>query len=275
MDTGSTTEQSLVTFDARLKVPFTCIVAGAPLSGKTRFVQRLLEERSRLIDHTFDEVVWFYGQETDFVRRIDDRLYTLPIRTVRGLPDDFEDYMDPNKKLLFVIDDLMQNAVDSTAVTDLFCNKVQHAKVSVILLIQNLFYHGRERTTLVRCAHYLTVFRNPMDNSIPLYLAQKLMPLNKALFMRMFDEATSKPHGYLFCDGKQDTPNQARFRTDLFDGGIQRAYVIDKYASTSKKTCLGCTQTASAIKEAGNTTLKSSDSSTQGVPDAVVQGQEQ
>ena len=275
MDTGSVTQEGLVTFDARLKVPFTCIVAGAPLSGKTRFVQRMLEERSRLIDHPFDEVVWFYGQVTDFVRQMDDRLYNLPIQTVRGLPDDFEDYMDSERKILFVIDDLMQNAVDSAAVTDLFCNKVQHARVSVMLLIQNLFYHGKERTTLVRCAHYLTVFKNPMDNSIPLYLAQKLMPLNKTLFMRMFEEATSKPHGYLFCDGKQDTPDQARFRTDLFDGGIQRTYVVDKYGSTHKKRHIRRTDTTSAIKEAGNTAFTSSGSQTQGVPDTAVQSQEQ
>lgn len=272
MDRGSTTQKGLAIFDARLKVPFTCIVAGAPLSGKTRFVQRLLEERSRLIDHPFDEVVWFYGQATDFVRQMDYRLYNLPIRAVRGLPDDFEEYLDPTRRILFVIDDLMQNAVNSAAVTDLFCNKVQHAKVSIILLIQNLFYHGTERTTLVRCAHYLTVFKNPMDNSIPLYLAQKLMPLNKTLFMKVFDEATSKPHGYLFCDGRQDTPDQARFRTDLFDCGIQRAYVVDKYASATKKT--RGTETASAIKETRNTASKSSCSETQGVSNLVVESQE-
>ena len=82
MDTRSDTREGLATSDALFKVPFTWIVAGAPLSGKTRFVQRLME--------------------------------------------------------------------DSAAVTDLFCDKVQHAKVNVMLLIQNLFYHGKERTTLVR-----------------------------------------------------------------------------------------------------------------------------
>ena len=41
-----------------------------------------------------------------------------------------------------MIDDLMQSAGDSVAVTDLFCNKVQHKKLSVILFLQNLFYNG-------------------------------------------------------------------------------------------------------------------------------------
>ena len=232
MDRGQRIKEEV--FDARLKVPFTCIVAGAPLSGKTRFVQRLLEERARLIDQEFDEVIWFYGQDTDFVRTMGSRLYNLPIRCVKGLPESFEDYFHPGKKTLFVIDDLMQTAGESSSVTDLFCNKVQHAKVSVLLLLQNLFYHGKERTTLVRCAHYLVVFKNPMDQSIPIFLAQKLMPLNRSLFMEIFDSATSKPHGYLFCDGKQQTPDKARFRSDLFDNGIQRVYVVKRKCRDQK-----------------------------------------
>ena len=168
------------------------------------------------------------------------KLHNLPIQYVKGLPKSFDNYIVPDK-ILFVIDDLMQSAGDSVAVTDLFCNKVQHEKLSVILLLQNLFYHGKERTTLVRCSQYLVVFKNPMDKSIPLYLSHKLMPLNKTLFMEMFEKATSKAHGYLFCDGKQDTPDSARFRTDLFDGGVQKTYVIRRHAN-KKKTEGGQTQ---------------------------------
>lgn len=223
-------------FDARLKTPFTGVIAGPSFSGKTQFVRRLLEDRWRLIDKQFDEIFWFYGQETTFLQSLNDRTYGIPVTIVKGLPDSFEEYIHPGKNTLFVIDDLMQSAGGSPAVTDLFCNKVQHAKISVLLLIQNLFYHGKERTTLVRCAHYLVVFKNPMDNSIPLYLAQKLMPLRKKLFLKLFDHATSRPHGYLFCDGKQDTPDVARFRSELFDKGIQRVFVVDKYGKKANET---------------------------------------
>ena len=127
----------------------------------------------------------------------------------------------------------MQSVGESSAITDLFCNKLQHLGLSVILMIQNLFYHGKERTTLVRCAQYLVIFKNPMDKTIPLSLAQKLMPMHKSAFMDMFERATQRAHGYLFCDGKQDTPENARFRTDLFDEGIQRVFVF-RHESTKK-----------------------------------------
>ena len=137
------------------------------------------------------------------------------------LPSDFDDYIQKEKRGLIVIDDLMQSVGDSQHVTDLFCNKVQHSNISVILLMQNLFYHGKERTTLLRCAHYLVVLKNPLDGSVPLYLAQKIMPLKKKLFIDIFDSATRKPFGYLFIDGRQTTPPSARFRSDLFADGVQ------------------------------------------------------
>ena len=203
MDTESSVEENRP-FDAQLKIPFPCIAAGAPLSGKTTFLRRLLEERHRLIDKSIGKVVWFYGQGTDFVRMKEYKLHNLPFQYVKGLPKSFDNYIVPDK-ILIVIDDLMQSDGNSVAVTNLFCNKVQHEKLSIILLLQNLFHHRKERTTMVRCSQYLVVFKNPMDRSIPLYLSHKLIPLKKTLFMEMFERVTSKAHGYLFCDGKQDT----------------------------------------------------------------------
>ena len=192
-----------------------------------------------------DEVVWFYGQDTDFVRALRrgensngcaaTSFHGLRVRCVKGLPTSFDVYINAAKRQLFIVDDLMQSAGESSALTDLFCNKLQHVGLSVMLLLQNLFYRGRERVTLVRCAQYLVIFKNPMDKSIPLHLAQKLMPLRKAAFMDMFERATEKPHGYLFCDGKQDTPDYARFRTDLFDNGVQKVFVPRKYEGDAKK----------------------------------------
>ena len=215
-------------FDARLRVPFSLIVTGPPASGKTTFVKQLLQNKERMIDHPLDYIVWCYGVETAFIRDFKQNTFGIPITLINELPKDFSSYIIPDQRGLFIIDDLMQAAGDSQSVTDLFCNKLQHTNTSVILLLQNLFYHGKERTTLVRCTHYLAVYRNPMDHTIPLYLAHKLMPRNKKLFLEMFERATSKPYGYIFCDGKSDSLDEARFRTNLFDNGIQIAYIIEK-----------------------------------------------
>jgi len=213
-------------FDARMKTPFSLLVAGSPLSGKTHFTRRLLELRAKLIDNEFDYLLWCYGQHTAFIGCLQNQRIGIPTVVHHGLPSKFDDFIQPNKRGLIVLDDLMQKASDSQEVTDLFCNKVQHLNVSVILMLQNLFYHGRERTTLLRCAHYLVIFKNPLDRSVPLYVAQKVMPLQRKLFMDMFDTATRKAYGYFYIDGKQTTPPPARFRTNIFDNGVQEVFVL-------------------------------------------------
>ncbi len=216
------------TFDARIKASFTCIVSGPPRSGKTHFVKKLLENRFRLIDKTIDKLYWFYGEYNPFIEYLESEPFGIPTTLVHGLPTSFEEYLDPREHRLIVIDDLMTSAGGSVAVTDLFCNKVQHANVSVILLLQNVFYHGKERTTLLRCATYLVIFKNPMDKSVSNYLGMKLMPHDRALFYLIFNQATSSPHGYLFCDGSQTTPDEVRLRTDIFDDNVQRAFMLKR-----------------------------------------------
>jgi hypothetical protein len=220
-------------FDARVKVPFSMIIGGSPMAGKTSFVRRLLELRWKLIDRNFDYLVWCYGQQNDFIEYLRNQNIGIPTTVVHKLPSSFEDYVLPHKIGLFVLDDLQASAGESKEVTDLFCNKLQHLNISVILMLQNMFYHGKERTTLLRCAHYLVVFRNPLDASVPLLIAQKVMPLQKKLFLAMFQKATNKPYGYLFIDGKQTTPSNARFRTNIFDDdGVQHVYVLSSDKDT-------------------------------------------
>ena len=48
----------------------------------------------------------------------------------------------------------------------------------------------------------------------------------QSVFYSIFNHATSRPHGYLFCDGTQTTPDYARFRTNIFDE-VQRVYIVE------------------------------------------------
>ena len=214
-------------FDGRMQTPFACVVGGSPLAGKTTWVTQLLENRNRLIDNEFDYIVWIYGQETTFINELRKQtLLGVPTFVVHGLPDTFDKYILKDKRGLIVIDDLMANVSRSAQVTELFCNKVHHDNVSVIIMMQNLFHHGKERTTLLRCAHYLVVFKNPLDGSVPLFLAHKIMPLRRKLFMDIFQAATKDPFGYLYIDGRQTTPPTARFRTNLFNDDGQTVFVV-------------------------------------------------
>ena len=76
-------------YDARLKHPFTCVVAGPSGSRKSTFVRNLLLKQARLIDTTFDYVIIFLGTDTTendtlatLGRVLPQRVYLVEVKNV-------------------------------------------------------------------------------------------------------------------------------------------------------------------------------------------------
>ena len=215
--------ETLDIFDARIKAPFGMVVSGPPLVGKTTFCLSLIKQKYSLIDKPIDYIIWFYGEYNDTIRTIENT-FQNEIITVRGLPENLDAYIQPGKYGLHIYDDLMIESVKSSSLTSLISKKCHHCSVSWILILQNLFYEGKERKTILRCSHYLVIFNNPIDKSMPYMLAKKIMPRNQRLFLKIFEMAADRSNGYLFVDGSQKTPPQARLRSDIFEG-FQRVYI--------------------------------------------------
>ncbi len=114
---------------------------------------------------------------------------------------------------LLVLDDLMVDATKNKEVSNLFTVGSHHRNLSVICLVQNLFYHGRENRTMNLNSQYLVLFRNPRDVLQVNCLAKQMNPGNTGWFMDKFRKATAKPYGCLVIDLKQDTPDMERLRS--------------------------------------------------------------
>lgn len=220
------TSEKFEIFDARLKTPFSMIVAGPSNCGKTTFVYNLLTNQDRVLDKNFDYILWFYGQvppNNIIEEKVDN------IRIIEGLPDTFNNYIQSHKNGLAVFDDLMSECSNNPLITDFFTKRCHHENVSVILIMQNFFHGGKERINFTKNATYYTVFNSPLDQTLPYSLARNIMPSKSKVFIDIYNEAVDRPHGYLFVDGHQKTPKEARFRTDLF-GEIQRVFIpLKKY----------------------------------------------
>lgn len=215
------TEYDSDIFDARIQHPFTMIVYGPSMSGKTLFTLELIRSEQELISGHFTKIIWFYGIETKQINNLSD--IDKRITPVKGLPESLEEYREQNTLLVF--DDLMQESANSKLITELITRKCHHQNTSVILIMQDLFYGGTQRKTFLRNTHYLTLFSNPLDRSGITAVASKIMPKQTQSFLQMYERATSGAHGYLFIDGRQTTPARARFRTDIFPP-FQKVYVL-------------------------------------------------
>ena len=212
--------------DARLKHPFTCLVAGPTGSGKTLWVTHLLQHRYTMIHPVPENIVWFYGE---FQKAYVDISRVIPnIRFVEGVPTDFDNYIDRESTNLFILDDLMTEIKSNQSVTHLFTKGSHHKNLSVIVLLQNLFQQGPESRTISLNSHYLVVFKNPRDASSITHLAKQMYPGNIRFMQEAYRDATIKPYGYLFIDLKPDTDERLRLRTSIFPTDSQHYVYVRK-----------------------------------------------
>ena len=137
--------------------------------------------------------------------------------------------MDPENRNLIILDDLMSTASKDRRITDLFTEGSHHRNLSVISLNQNLYY-SKDPTQRRNC-HYMVLFNNPVDQQPMMTLARQMYPQNPCVFMREFERATSKPHGYLLVDLKPYTLLDDRLRPNGLEGIIS---LTQKETSLSK-----------------------------------------
>ena len=132
---------------------------------------------------------------------------------IEGLPEDF-DFIQPNS--IIVIDDLMNEAKDNIAVTNLFTRVTHHKNVFVIFITQNFFTQCKEGISRRRNCQYIVLFKNPADSTEIRTISNKMYPGNPKFLIRAYKDATSRhAYGYLLLDLRQETPEALRVRTSI------------------------------------------------------------
>ena len=147
------------------------------------------------------------------------------IHFVEGVPSDLESIINPSKRNLVVIDDLMKELSNDSGITSLFTKGCHHRNLSVIFILQNIFHWDNELRDMSLNCHYLVLFKSPRDSSQINHLARQMFPGHVKYMQESFQDATSRPYGYLLRDLKPETPTGFRLRTNIFPGETQFAYV--------------------------------------------------
>ena len=71
-------------------------------------------------------------------------------------------------------------------------------------------------------AHYIVLFKSPRDKQQISMLARQVNPGKVQEFMRSYEDATRRPHGYLMLDLKPTTDDQQRLKTNVLPGEIAK-----------------------------------------------------
>ena len=114
-----------------------------------------------------------------------------------------------------VLDDLMEEAKNHVGVTNLFTKLVHHKKLFVINISQNFYQQSKDARTRRLNAQYIVLFKNPADVTQVNTLARQMFPSCTKFLSYVYNNVTRRPHGYLFIDLRQETPDEIRIRTNI------------------------------------------------------------
>lgn len=195
-----------------LNTPFSMLVVGPSGSGKSVFVNRLLQNSGLLFDKSYDKVIWCYGIWQKFYQE-------LPYQMNDGLPSD--ELLNTGNFTL-VVDDLMDEAQET--VSAIFTKVSHHNNINCIFLTQNLFPKGRHSRNISLNAHYIVLMKNTRDKAQISHLARQVYPQNSKFLVDAYHDATLMPYSYLFLDFKPETDEKNRVRTGLFPSEEHFAY---------------------------------------------------
>lgn len=197
--------------------PFTCIISGPTQSGKSTFVEKVLINKSILINPEPEKIYFCYSLWQPIYDKL--KSFVSNIVFFKGILNIEELNYKENK--LIILDDLLSESEEDSNILKLFHIDSHHKNISVFLITQNLFSQGKFFRSISLNSHYLVIFKNPRDKSQINTLARQMYPSkNSAQFLiDSFEDAVeNKKNSYLFIDLKQNTLEKNRVQTGILPG---------------------------------------------------------
>jgi hypothetical protein len=118
------------------------------------------------------------------------------------------------------MDDLMAQSSKDKRIADLFTKGSHHRNLSIIYIVQNIFHQGKEMRNISLNTH-----KSPKDKQQISMLGRQVNPGKVQEFMRSYEDATSRPHGYLMLDLKPTTDDQYRLKANVLPGEIANPFI--------------------------------------------------
>ena len=119
---------------------FTTIqVSGPTRCGKTKLVQRILEEQ--LIQPFATRIIWVYNEWQPDYDMIRERYPGIEFE--KGWRNDILISLTPEQRNILVLDNQMGVTSSSKSVSDLFTKVSNHRNLTIIYLVQNVYNQGK------------------------------------------------------------------------------------------------------------------------------------
>ena len=194
------------------RYPARIVVAGASNSGKSYLVKSLIQKYHQHFTHIFICGVTEHELKNDL--NIKDKLYLS--KDIIDPTKEVDEYEAKNSNILLILDDLQRPTVESPIIFDTF-TMGRHKNISICLIQQNLFLHGKfARDIALNASHFILLRMRDLSQVQTLArqiygrgkMSQDITELYKKVVL-------NRPFGYLMIDLALNTPSELQLRSNI------------------------------------------------------------
>lgn len=192
------------------------LISGATRSGKSFLTYKLLKQNSYLFEIPIKKVLYTYKIWQPLFDVIQKECNFVTFHQNLPDPETLDAFIHEKGHKMLICDDLMNEVLNSPHIENLFTAAVHHLNLSIINIQQNCFQQAKHARTISLNATVLILFKNYRDSSQIMCLGKQISPGKSQAFIKMFEDATQRPYGYLLIDCDPSRENKHRFRTNIF-----------------------------------------------------------
>ncbi|KAK3922750.1 LOW QUALITY PROTEIN: Phosphatidylinositol-binding clathrin assembly protein [Frankliniella fusca] len=204
--------------DLRFQHPCTALVVGGTGSGKTFFMNRLIEKRDEMFNTTFEHIIFYYSEWQPLYDTLKAN-HRVEFREELPLLEDHPAGQGPK---LIVFDKMMHEIKSHHKEILKFFIKCSHQRnLSVFFLSQCLFPDGLRQISLN--AHYIVLFKTRVGTWHR--LGPFVDPQHFRALIKAYKDATRAGYTYILFDFKPEQLDHLRTRTLIFPDESAVVYI--------------------------------------------------
>ena len=201
--------------DIKFRNSSNILVSGCSQSGKTEFTKRLLLQAEEMFVTPPEVCIFSYSHWQPAYDELQ-RKWGDKINFIEDFPTEafLSQSMQDRKHGIFVMDDKASEIPNSAFCMDLLTRYAHHFNLSNLILVQDPSLTGKMKSVLSKNFHVNVLMRSPRDRNYIRSLGIMLNDYN--CLMSSYDDATSKPFGYLCVDLHPLSNPLVKYRSSIF-----------------------------------------------------------
>jgi len=208
------------------------VVTAPTKGGKSVIISKLLKYYDQMFDgKKANKILFCYGVKTTLHDELESQ-FDKDIILQEGLPtsNDLKAFLSNLGRKIIVMDDLIQDMVNSKLIDELFLITVHHYDLCLIYSSQYIFTKGTYSRSLSSNTDYFILLNSMRNYDQIAILARQIYGGSKLYhtFLQIWNNhVKSKLYGYILLDCNPSTPNDLRIRSSIFPDEVTKIYIMN------------------------------------------------